>query len=128
MAGMSVLLAFLFATAIQVTDVKWSEAPASMPAGTMMAVLEGSPKEAGLFTIRLKVPAGASIATHTHPRAERVTVMSGRVKVTLGGNETAFGSGGFYVNPPAVPHSLSFPEETTLQLTCEGPWELKFVE
>ena len=39
-----------------------------------------------------------------------------------------FESGGFYINPPDVPHSLRFEEESVLQLTCEGPWVLKLVE
>lgn len=113
---------------IQVTAPVWNDAPPSMPKGTKIAVLEGSPQQPGMFTIRLRVPAGAKLATHTHPRPERVTVLSGKVTVTIGGKETTFGSGGFYVNPPDEPHSLAFAEESVLQLTCEGPWELKYVE
>jgi mannose-6-phosphate isomerase-like protein (cupin superfamily) len=57
-----------------------------------------------------------------------VTVLSGRVVVNIDGKSTTFESGGFYVNPPDVPHSLRFEKESVLQLTCEGPWELRFVE
>jgi len=114
--------------AIQITAPTWTDAPPSMPKGTRIAVLEGSPAQPGLFTIRLQVPAGAKLAPHTHPRAERVTVLSGKAVVTIEGKTTAFGSGGFYVNPPNVPHSLEFPEETLMQLTCEGPWVLTYVE
>lgn len=125
---MHALLALLLAAAIQVPAPVWNDAPPSMPKGTKMAVLEGSPKERGMFTIRLRVPAGTTIAPHTHPRPERVTVLSGKVTVTIGGAGTTFTGGGFYVNPPGVPHHLSFEEETVLQLTCEGPWELKYVQ
>ena len=59
---------------------------------------------------------------------ERVTVLSGKVNVTIGTTTTTFESGGFYVNPPDEPHSLTFAEDTVLQLTCEGPWELKYLE
>jgi quercetin dioxygenase-like cupin family protein len=121
------LLAALFAV-IQVLSPTFADAPPTMPAGTKIAVLEGSPKEAGLFTIRLKVPAGAKIAPHTHPRPERVTVLSGKVTVSIGGKDTTFESGGFYVNPPNEVHSLVFDEGTVLQLTCEGPWELVYVK
>jgi quercetin dioxygenase-like cupin family protein len=121
---MHVLAALLLL--IQVTSASWSDAPPSMPKGTKIAVLEGSPQQPGMFTIRLKIPAGTKLAAHTHPRHERVTVLSGKVTVHIGGKSTAFAAGGFYVNPPEVPHSLEFAEETVLQLTCEGPWELKY--
>ena len=121
-------LALALLLAIQITSVQWVDAPPSMPKGTKIAVLEGDTKQPGIFTIRLKVPAGSKLAAHTHPRNERVTVLSGKVVVDLDGKETTFTAGGFYVNPPNVPHSVSFPEESVLQLTCEGPWELKVVE
>jgi len=122
---MSFLLALLLA--IQVTNVTWVDGPPNLPKGTKIAVLEGGTKELGIFTIRLKMPAGATIAAHTHPRPERVTVLSGRVVVSIGGKETTFTSGGFYVNAPNEVHSVAFQEESVIQLTCEGPWELKFV-
>ena len=127
------LLILLFATAIQVQQPVWKDAPASMPKGTKIAVLEGSPQQPGLFTIRLKVPAGSKILPHTHPRPERVTVLSGRVLVGFGSTfdrtkGTTFRKGGFYVNPPGEPHYLYIAEETVLQLTCEGPWELNYVK
>ena len=76
----------------------------------------------------MKIPAGTKLAKHTHPRPERVTVLSGKVTVTIGGKDTTFTAGGFYVNPPDAPHSLAFEDETILQLTCEGPWVLTYVE
>lgn len=130
---MHIILAVLVAAAIQITNPEWKDAPPSMPKGTKMAVLEGDAKQPGLFTIRLKVPAGSKIAPHTHPRPERVTVLSGRVIVGFGkvpdeSKGTTFTSGGFYVNPPDEPHYLFIPEESVLQLTCEGPWVLNYVE
>ena len=127
------VLALLLAAAIQITAPEWKDAPPSMPKGTKMAVLEGDAKQPGLFTIRLKVPAGSKIAPHTHPRPERVTVLSGRVIVGFGkvadeSKGTTFTSGGFYVNPPDEPHYLFIPEESVLQLTCEGPWVLTYIE
>jgi quercetin dioxygenase-like cupin family protein len=126
----SLLLFLLLASGpIQVTEPVWLDAPPSMPKGTKMAILEGSPKEAGLFTIRLRVPKGSVIAPHTHPRQERVTVLSGKVTVGFGKSEsTTFTTGGFYVNPPGEPHFLVIEEESVLQLTCEGPWELVYVD
>ena len=123
---MHIVLALLLA--IQITTPVWKDAPPSMPKGTRIAVLEGDTKQPGLFTIRLKVPAGSTIAPHTHPRPERVTVLSGKVTVSIGGKETTFESGGFYVNPPNEVHSVVFESESVLQLTCEGPWVLEYVK
>ena len=124
---MHVIAALLFAT-IQITAPAWKDAPSTMPRGTKIAVLEGDIRNQGIFTIRLKVPAGAKLATHTHPRPERVTVLSGKVRVTIDGKSRTFERGGFYVNAPDVPHSVSFPKASVLQLTCEGPWEVVYVE
>ena len=118
---------FLFAT-IQITAPVWKDAPPTMPKGTKIAVLEGDIRNPGIFTIRLKVPAGSKLPTHTHPRPERVTVLSGRVRVTIDGKTTTFEKGAFYVNAPNVPHSVTFARESVLQLTCEGPWEVAFVD
>ena len=60
-------------------------------------------------------------------RPERVTILSGKVTVTIGGKATTFEAGGFYVNPPNEPHSLVFEEESVVQLTCEGPWIVELV-
>ena len=65
----ALVLALLFATAIQVAEPVWLDAPPSMPRGTKMAD----------------------------------------------------------VNPPGEPHFLVVEEESVLQLTCEGPWELAYV-
>jgi quercetin dioxygenase-like cupin family protein len=130
---MHYLLTLLLATAIQITEPVWKDAPPTMPPGTKIAVLEGDPKQAGMFTIRLKVKAGSLIEPHTHPRPERVTVLSGKVLVGFGADvdeakTKAFTAGGFYVNPADEVHYVLFKEDTIVQLTCEGPWVLKYVE
>ena|SRR5688500_10953226 len=124
---MHLIAALLFAT-IQITAPVWKDAPPTMPKGTKIAAMEGDIRNPGIFTIRLTVPAGAKLATHTHPRPERVTVLSGKVRVTIDGKTKTFERGGFYVNPPGVPHSVSFAKESVLQLTCEGPWEVVYVD
>lgn len=127
------LIAILFAAAIQIQQPVFNDAPPTLPKGTQIAVLEGDLRAPGLFTARLKVPAGTVLAPHTHPRHERVTVLSGRILVGFGkkvdeAKATEFRAGGFYVNPPDEAHYLVIAEETVLQLTCEGPWVLTYVE
>ena len=122
------LALILFAAALSSpADLVWKDAPPSLPPGTKVAVLEGDARKEGIFTMRLRVPANASIPLHTHPRAERVTVLSGRVEVRVDHQVKTFATGGFYVNDANVPHSVHFAEESVLQLTCEGPWELHLV-
>ena len=113
--------------------IRWQAASPAMPAGTQMAVLEGDPKGTRWFTIRLKVPAGAVVKPHWHPRDERVTVISGQAAVGFGetvdaGAVTRLGPGSFYVNPANSRHYLLFSEETVLQATGVGPWEIHFLE
>lgn len=113
-------------------QVAWSAASPAMPAGTQIAVIEGDPQAKKWFTIRLKVPAGAVIRPHSHPRDERVTVLSGAVAVGFGEavDEAAvarFGPGAFYVNPANRPHYVLFGEDSVVQITGVGPWEVNFV-
>lgn len=128
-----VAVAALGAEPVQVTRIVWKNAPPTLPHGAKIAVLEGDPAKEGLFTMRIKLPAGSTIAPHWHPRDERVTVLSGKVMVGFGdvidsSSTTEFAAGGFYVNPANSHHYLIVPKETVLQLTCVGPWELHAVE
>ena len=107
----------------------WTDGPSTLPPGSKAAVIEGSPKTDGMFTMRLRIPAGSAIPPHWHPRQERVTILSGAVDLGFGsvadaGKTKRYGAGSFYVNPPRVMHFLFFPEATEMQLTCVGPWEL----
>lgn len=118
---------------IQITTVVWKDAPASLPAGSKIAVLEGDPKREGLFTMRVKIPAGARIMPHFHPQPERVTVLWGEARVGFGDQFNAaktrrFPGGSFYVNPALSHHFLFFPRQTVLQITGEGPWELHYLK
>jgi Domain of unknown function (DUF4437) len=112
--------------------LRWGPASPAMPAGTQIAVLEGDPKAPGMFTIRLKVPAGSRIAPHWHPRDERVTVLAGAVAVGFGDavderSMTPFGAGAFYVNPARRHHYVHVAQDSILQVTGTGPWEVKFL-
>lgn len=114
-------------------SIHWQDAPPGMPPGSQIAVLEGDPKSAGLFTLRIRVPAGSRLAPHWHPRDERVTVLSGRVGVGFGevfdeAGLQHFVGGSYYVNPAGSRHYLSMPAETLVQITGMGPWETHFVD
>ncbi len=103
-------------------SIAWKDAPPNLPAGAKTAVLEGDPRGAGLFTMRLSVPAGYELPLHTHDGDERITVLSGKACVTIEKQEECFETGDYYVTPPKTPHTVRFPEATILQATGLGPW------
>jgi hypothetical protein len=62
----------------------WGPAPAILPAGAQLAVLEGDPTKAGSYSMRLRMPDGYRIPPHFHPSDEHVTVVSGTFQVGMG--------------------------------------------
>lgn len=114
-------------------DLEWTDAPAALPPGAEVAVLEGDPSAAGTFTMRLRFPADYVLDAHVHASDERVTVLSGALNVSVGdANDpeavTRLTPGGFMVMPPGTHHVAWTDEETIVQITTEGPWEIEFVE
>jgi hypothetical protein len=121
------------AVQVQHDNVAWSDGPRSLPPGVKIAVLEGNPRNRGIFTMRLKVPDGTTIPPHWHPRAERVTVLEGKVGVGFGRRFDKerlryFRKGDFYLNPPKAHHYIHFARDSVVQVTGEGPWEVHYLE
>src|SRR5210317_1649825 len=65
-------------------DIEWQACPAGLPPGCEIVVLEGSPKTPDLFTVRFRLSGEFLMPPHTHPKHERVTVLSGRTAVAFG--------------------------------------------
>ncbi len=112
--------------------IEWQPAPASLPPGARVAVLEGDPAKAGPFTMRLWMPAGYRIPPHTHPSDERVTVISGTFHVGVGSAfdeaaGTALPSGTYAALAPNTAHFAWTKVETVIQLNNIGPWSLTYV-
>jgi quercetin dioxygenase-like cupin family protein len=113
-------------------EITWRDAPPSLERGAEVAILEGNPGEAGIFTMRIKMPDGFHISPHHHPQYERVTVISGTF--LLGEGEridrdatTAMQAGSYTSMPPGMRHFAIAQGETVIQLTSEGPWEITYV-
>jgi len=109
--------------------LQWKRAPGSLPDGCRYAILEGDPKLPGFFSARFRLPAGTRLAPHWHPREERATILSGRLRLGLGleideKTMTALGPQSFLLVPARQPHYAIFDEETEIQLNGEGPWEV----
>lgn len=113
-------------------QLNWKPAAPNLPAGTETAVLEGDPRGEGLFTLRLRAPAGTELAPHTHPQPERVTVIRGAVAVGFGTAFDAtrlhvFRAGDYYLNPTGSSHYVRFVEDSVVQVTGQGPWRLDYL-
>jgi len=112
-------------------ELKWADAPAVAP-GAKIAVIEGPLNKAVPFTFRLKLPANAKIAPHTHPTYERVTVLSGTFYFTTGDSydpakTRALVPGSVAIMPPGTPMFGYTKEETVIQLHGVGPWGLTYL-
>ncbi len=96
---------------VRTQDVNWAPCAPNLPAGCEIAVLEGSPREPDLFTVRFRVTEAFVMPPHTHPKDERVTVLEGSVAVAFGVDATRddaqrFGPGDYYVNAREAVHSV----------------------
>jgi quercetin dioxygenase-like cupin family protein len=116
-----------------VTDkITWQDGPPSLPKGARIAVLEGNPNKDGPFVFRLKLPDGYRVPPHTHPKTERVTVISGTFNIGMGAqfdqNATQVMTAGTYGYWPAgMTHFVWTKGETILQFHGMGPWSIKYV-
>jgi quercetin dioxygenase-like cupin family protein len=113
-------------------ELQWQEAPAMLPKGAKMAVLEGDPTQEGLFTVRMSAPDGYRIPPHWHPAFEHVTVISGTFLIGMGekwddSRLEAVPAGGFTYMAPNMRHFAGVKGETVVQVHALGPWALYYV-
>jgi len=114
-------------------DLKWGPAPPGLPAGAQLAVLSGDPGKEGMFTIRLKFPAGYSVPAHHHPTPELVTVMEGSASMGMGdkldkAKAATLGAGGFVELPPNMNHFAFTETGATVQIVSHGPFQIIYVD
>jgi len=115
-----------------VAEIKWQDGPPSLPKGAKIAVLEGDPGKEGPFVFRVKVPDGYRIPVHTHPKTERVTVISGTFNIGMGDKfdmtETKPMPAGTYGHWEAgMKHFVWIKGETVVQFHGMGPWTIQYV-
>jgi quercetin dioxygenase-like cupin family protein len=118
--------------AVPVADIPWRSCPENLPPGCEIAVLEGNPRAPGLFTVRFRMTGDFRLPAHTHPKDERVTVLSGRMAVGFGVDATRadareFGPGDYYVNARDAVHVVWAEDDAVVQITGFGPWEANFL-
>src|SRR5688572_24427799 len=113
-------------------DIQWRPGPPSLPAGAQLAALEGDPTKEGIFTMRLSLPAGFTIAPHWHAAFEHVTVISGAFSVGMGekfdkAQLKSIPAGGFAYMAPGMRHFAWVENPTVVQVHGMGPWQLYYV-
>src|ERR1700732_1903501 len=114
-------------------SIPYGPAPAFVPAGAQLAVLEGDPgATSGDYTVRLKMPDGYRIAPHWHPQRENVTVISGTFKVGMGDTldkdkMRSFPAGSFAYLDPDMHHYAMASGEVIVQVHGSAPLQFNYV-
>jgi hypothetical protein len=112
--------------------IEWRDGPPSLPPGAKIAVLEGDPGKEGPFVFRVKAPDGYRIPPHTHPKTERITVISGTFNIGMGEKFDAkaakpmpAGTYGYWES--GMKHFVWIKGETIVQFHGMGPWQIEYV-
>ena len=119
-------------TAMNQSDLKWGDAPPSLPKGAKLAVLRGNPGEAGGFAVMAKFPKGYKVPPHWHSQDENVTVISGTVFMGAGDSADkktghALKVGGYSYMPAKTRHYAIAESEAVIQIAGQGPFDVTYV-
>ena len=105
-----------------------------VPTGSMNpTILEGDPAKAGIYTIRLSIPANTVIAAHTHRDNRAAVVMSGTWYFGYGKSASEaltkpLAPGSFYTEPGGVAHfALTKSQPVVVFITGYGPSDTIYV-
>jgi quercetin dioxygenase-like cupin family protein len=117
---------------LTLNEMKWIAGPPTLPAGMRMFLIEGDPREAGPFTMRLWFPAGTRVAPRFHPGVKHVTVISGSAHWGMGERFEAnqlrtMPAGSFIMICAGSPHFGQTTEDTVIQAHGTGPWRTIYV-
>lgn len=113
--------------------MKWQKGPPSLPQGAFIALLEGDPTKEGPYVFRLKLPDGYRVPPHTHPKTERVTVLSGTFHIGMGEKfdvhaTKAMPAGTYGYWRAGMAHFVWAEGETVLQFHGVGPWSIRYLD
>lgn len=114
-------------------QMKWGPGPDALPKGAEATVLVGDPGKPGPFVVRLKFPSGYKIPAHMHPTPEVITVISGTFIWGHGDKAdpsaaTKLPAGSFVSIPTEMPHFASVDEDTIIQVSSIGPFDVIYVD
>lgn len=111
--------------------LKWVNAPASLPAGAKVAMLQGDLAKPGAFTFRLKLPAGYQLNPHSSPAIGRLMVVSGTFNLGTGEKfdkaRTIPLHAGYMHWPNQGAYFAFTREETVIEIEGTGPLAVNYV-
>ena len=111
--------------------LKWVSAPASLPAGAKVAILQGDLAKSGAFTFRLKLPAGYQLKPQSSPAINRMFVVSGALNFGSGDKFDSARTMPLYTGYAHWPNNGSYfaftKEETVIEIEGVGPWAVNYV-
>ena len=117
---------------VSATELKWGPPPPVFESNAAFTVVSGDPGKAGIYVVRLKMPAGYKIAPHWHPTDEHVTVLSGTFALGMGekfdaGAMKELSAGGYALLPADMRHYAMAKTESEIQVHGMGPFSLTYV-
>src|SRR5262252_1271379 len=115
------------------SDIKWGDAPPTIPKGAKVAVLSGDPGKPAPFTMRLQMPANYKIPAHWHSTDENVTVISGAMYYNEGDKLDMKGAheikaGGFHSIAAKTHHYAFSKAPTVVQINAVGPFDINYID
>jgi quercetin dioxygenase-like cupin family protein len=118
---------------VDAAQLKWGPAPAGLPAGAQVAVLDGDPAKPGPFSIRVKFSDGYTVPPHWHPTTENLVILGGSLMMGVGdkideGSMHALTTGSYSKMPAKTRHYVRAKGETTLQIYGTGPFAITYVD
>lgn len=109
----------------------WVNAPASLPAGAKLAMLQGDLAKPGTLVFRLKLPAGYQLKPQSSPAIDRMMVISGALNLGSGdkfdNTRTIPLYTGYAHWPNKSPYFAFTKEETVIEIEGVGPWAVTYV-
>lgn len=114
-------------TIINPDQISWKELPGHTE--LQYAVMSGNPQQKGPFTIRLKLPKDYADIIHSHDQPRYDTIISGAYYAGWGDkidrdNTQELAAGSFITCPAHVKHFGFTKDETVIQISGNGPWEV----
>ena len=81
----------------------------------------------------MRAPKGYKIGAHKHSGMETMTVLSGVVRYGQGAKvdpnaEKTLAAGGFAATPAEAGHWVNFEDDTVIQVTGVGPWNITYLD
>jgi quercetin dioxygenase-like cupin family protein len=131
-AAAAVLLGTAAQSQVNPAGLKWGPGPPALPKGAQASVLAGNPDKSGIFTLRLRFPAGYAVPPHHHPTDEHVTVISGQLNLGMGSRMNRarapkLVAGGFVRTTAGGDHYAFTRSGAVIQVTGEGPFVVTYV-